>query len=308
MEDNNKKSEKNNNLTTQITRREMIGGIGSLAVAPSLLATNTQDAIINPSNSPINFSDPIQNVAAYVKLIGTTEKGMVHTYIKGTIYGITPDQGVKPMIGYNIVIKTVWKPWTDNSFVRTLYSYGYFIDLKTGLPAEEFENPFTGEINRPVKIIGGPFDRVIKPEVRPFKNRGDDLWLDEPAYLNFVNKLDPKIWKKASTAEKLSFLYVETYHGKLSDLANPDITSAPMQITSTHNTSWYPFFLMGQRPGGHYWQAIGKKVENLESDVPIELINYVEKEQPGYFESEKPWKKRKDIFQAYKDEREPIQG
>ena len=306
MEDNNKKSDKNNNLTTQITRREMIGGIGSLAVAPSLLATNTQDAIINPSNSPINFSDPIQNVAAYVKLIGTTEKGMVHTYIKGTIYGITPDQGVKPMIGYNILIKTVWKPWTDNSFVRTLYSYGYFIDLKTGLPAEEFENPFTGEINRPVKIIGGPFDRVIKPEVRPFKNRGDDLWLDEPAYLNFVNKLDPKIWKKASTAEKLSFLYVETYHGKLSDLANPDITSAPMQITSTHNTSWYPFFLMGQRPGGHYWQAIGKKVENLESDVPIELINYIEKEKPGYFESEKPWKKRKGTFQAYKDEREPL--
>ena len=306
MEDNNKKSEKNNNLTTQITRREMIGGIGSLAVAPSLLATNTQDAIINPSNSPINFSDPIQNVAAYVKLIGTTEKGMVHTYIKGTIYGITPDQGVKPMIGYNILIKTVWKPWTDNSFVRTLYSYGYFIDLKTGLPAEEFENPFTGEINRPVKIIGGPFDRVIKPEVRPFENRGDDLWLDEPAFLNFVNKLDPKIWKKASTAEKLSFLYVETYHGKLSDLANPDITSAPMQITSTHNTSWYPFFLMGQRPGGHYWQAVGKKIQDLESDVPIELINYIEKEQPGYFESEKPWKKRKGTFQAYKDEREPL--
>ena len=44
----------------------------------------------------------------------------------------------------------------------------------------------------------------------------------------------------------------------------------------------------------------------FESDVlSIELINYVEKEQPGYFESEK-WKKRKDIFQAYKDEREPL--
>jgi hypothetical protein len=79
-----------------------------------------------------------------------------------------------------------------------------------------------------------------------------------------------------------------------------------MKLISTHNTSWYPFFLMGQRPGGHYWQAIGKKVENLESDVPIELINYIEKEQPGYFESEKPWKKRKAILQAYKDEREPL--
>ena len=308
MEDNNKKIEKNNNLTTQITRREMIGGIGSLAVAPSLLATDTQDVIINPSNAPINFSDPIQNVAAYVKLIGSTEKGMVHTYIKGTIFGITPDQGVKPMIGYNILIKTVWKPWTDNSFFRTLYSYGYFIDLKTGLPAEEFENPFTGEINRPVKIIGGPFDDVFKPEVRKFNVRNNDVWLNEDVYINVVNKLDPEIWRKASAGKTLNFLYVESYNGKLSNLANPKIYSAPMKLISTHNTSWYPFFLMGQRPGGHYWQAIGKKVENLESDVPIELINYVEKEQPGYFESEKPWKKRKDIFQTYKDEREPIQG
>ena len=71
-----------------------------------------------------------------------------------------------------------------------------------------------------------------------------------------------------------------------------------MTITSTHNTSWYPFFLMGQRPGRHYWQSVGKKVDDLERDVPIELINFIEKEKPGYFESEKPWIKRKGTFQA----------
>ena len=289
-------------MKKQINRRQMIGGMSALAVSPHLVSGQGLDIV----DHKIDLSDPVQNALAYAKLVGTSDRSMIHIYYKGTIFGMTPDEGVKPMIGHTGVLKGVWKPWINNSFYYTLYDVGYFMDLKTGLPAEEFENPFTGEINRPVKIIGGPFDRVIKPEVRPFENRGDDLWLDEPAFLNFVNKLDPKIWKKASTAEKLSFLYVETYHGKLSDLANPDITSAPMQITSTHNTSWYPFFLMGQRPGGHYWQAVGKKIQDLESDVPIELINYVEKEQPGYFESEKPWKKRKDIFQAYKDEREPL--
>jgi hypothetical protein len=209
------------------------------------------------------------------------------------------------MIGYNILIKTVWKPWADNSFFRTLYSYGYFIDLETGLPAEEFENPFTGEINRPVKIIGGPFDDVFKPQVRKFNVRNNNVWLNEDVFINVVNKLDPEVWPKASAGKTLNFLYVESYNGKLSNLANPEIYSAPMKLISTHNTSWYPFFLMGQRPGGHYWQAIGKKVEDLESDVPVELINYIEKEKPGYFESEKPWKKRKGTFQAYKDEREP---
>jgi hypothetical protein len=120
MAGNNKKIEEQNNLTTQINRREMIGGLGSLAVAPNLLATNTQDAIINPSHSSIDFSDPIQNAAAYVKLLGTTARGMVHLYNQGTIYGLTPDEGAKPMIGYTSVLKGVWKPWTENSFYYTL--------------------------------------------------------------------------------------------------------------------------------------------------------------------------------------------
>ena len=64
---------------------------------------------------------------------------------------------------------------------------------------------------------------------------------------------------------------------------------------------------MGQSPGGHYWQSVGKKVENLEVDVPAVLIDYIENESPGYFESERPWKKRTGTFQAYKNQRKPIE-
>ena len=303
----NKKNEKQDKLATQINRREMIGGLSSLAIAPSLLAANTQDAEINPSNATIDFSDPIQNAAAYVKLIGTTARGMIHMYGRGTIYGVTPE-GALPMVGHTSVLKGVWKPWTDNSFYYTIYNRGYFSDLETGLPIEEFGNPFTGEINVPGDIKGGPFDRVIRPEVRDFKVRNDDVWLNEDVYINVVNKLEPEIWTKASAGKTLNFLYVESYNGKVSDLANPEISSAPMKIISTHNTSWYPFFLMGQRPGGHYWQSVGRKVSNLEDEVPAVLLNFIEKKVPGYFESERPWKKRTDTFQEYKNERKPIKS
>ena len=289
-------------MKKQINRRQMIGGMSALAVSPHLVSGQGLDIV----DHKIDLSDPVQNALAYAKLVGTSDRSMVHIYYKGTIFGMTPEEGVKPMIGHTGVLKGVWKPWINNSFYYTLYDVGYFMDLKTGLPAEEFENPFTGEINRPVKIIGGPFDDVFKPEVRKFNVRNNDIWINEDVYINVFNKLDPEIWPKASAGKTLNFLYVESYNGKVSDLADPEISSAPMKLISTHNTSWYPFFLMGQRPGGHYWQAIGKKVEDLESDVPVELINYIEKENPGYFESEKPWKKRKDIFQAYKDEREPL--
>ena len=170
----------------------MIGGMSALAVSPHLVSGQGLDIV----DHKIDLSDPVQNALAYAKLVGTSDRSMIHIYYKGTIFGMTPEEGVKPMIGHTGVLKGVWKPWINNSFYYTLYDVGYFMDLKTGLPAEEFENPFTGEINRPVKIIGGPFDRVIKPEVRPFKHRGDDLWLDEPAFLNFVNKLIQKYGRK----------------------------------------------------------------------------------------------------------------
>jgi len=41
-------------------------------------------------------------------------------------------------------------------------------------------------------------------------------------------------------------------------------------------------------------------------DVPAVLIDYIENESPGYFESERPWKKRTGTFQAYKNQRQPI--
>ena len=171
----------------RFNRRQVIGGIGALTAL-----SQVSDAKGLFTNQHIDLNDPIQNALAYAKLVGTADRSMVHIYYKGTIFGMTPDEGIKPMIGHTGVLKGVWKPWINDSYYYTLYDVGYFMDLETGLPVEEFENAFTGEINRPVKIVGGPFDRVIKPEVRPFKVRENEFWLDEPAYLNFVNKLDSK--------------------------------------------------------------------------------------------------------------------
>ena len=118
----------------------MIGGMSALAVSPHLVSGQGLDIV----DHKIDLSDPVQNALAYAKLVGTSDRSMIHIYYKGTIFGMTPEEGVKPMIGHTGVLKGVWKPWINNSFYYTLYDVGYFMDLKTGLPAEEFENPFTG--------------------------------------------------------------------------------------------------------------------------------------------------------------------
>ncbi|SVC43133.1 uncharacterized protein METZ01_LOCUS295987, partial [marine metagenome] len=111
----------------------MIGGISALAVSPQLVSGQG----LNILDHKIDLNDPVQNALAYAKLVGTSDRSMVHIYYKGTIFGMTPEEGVKPMIGHTGVLKGVWKPWINNSFYTSLYDVGYFMDLKTGLPAEE---------------------------------------------------------------------------------------------------------------------------------------------------------------------------
>ena len=95
-----------------MSRRDMMAGMGALVASPRLISS--QD--ITFKNYKIDLNDPVQNALAYTKLIGTTARSMVHIYYKGTIFGMTPEEGVKPMIGHTGVLKGVWKPWVDNSF------------------------------------------------------------------------------------------------------------------------------------------------------------------------------------------------
>ena len=62
--------------------------------------------------------------------------------------------------------------------------------------------------------------------------------------------------------------------------------------------------MMGQRNGGNFWHGHGKKVMEL-SDITPEVLEYVEKESPGFIESEEPWPTRTDSYKEYKEQRKP---
>ena len=47
-----------------------------------------------------------------------------------------------------------------------------------------------------------------------------------------------------------------------------------------------------------------KKVMEL-SDITPEVLEYVEKESPGFIESEAPWPTRTDSYKEYKEQRKP---
>jgi len=292
-------------MTQEFNRRTVLGGLGALAALGPVGAIAPQN-VAAENRSVINFSDDLENVRARVKLAGTIEDGAVHYWSAGTIFGVTPDD-TKPMVGWTNLLKMTWKNLGNGSFHCRNYDVGYFTEPGSYQRVEKFKNPFTGKINYPIDVRNGPFDIVLAPKQHPHHILGDDIWFEEPKHFRFKNKLDPDQWPMSSTGEILNMLYVDGFHGKVSDLENDGTVSAPSQVSIHHVNPWYPFFLMGKQAGVNYWHGRGIKVFDL-SLVSSTMLDYVETVVPGFLESDSPWLTRTDSYLKYKLLRKPVKN
>ena len=292
-------------MDKKLDKRSLLIGAGAATVATAAAAFSPEPVLAaDKPREPLDFSNDRDNVRAYAKLAGTVEDGQVHYWYRGTIFGVTPD-ATKAMIGFTGLLKMIWKNLGNGSFHYRNYDLGYFTEPNSDVRIEEFTNPFTGKINRPIDIKGGPFDVVIAPRQYEWTRSGDDIWFAEAKHFKFQNKLSPEEWPLASTGETLNMLYLDGFHGKVSDLENPDLVSAPADLGIHHVNPWYPFFLMGQQSGVNYWHGRGKKIVD-ESDVSPEVLAYANEKIPDFINSGPPWVSRTDSYLDYKTHRKPV--
>jgi len=292
-------------MSGKLGRRSLLIGAGAAAVATATSAVSsgaTQEE--RKAVAPFDFANDEDNVRAYAKLAGRVDDGLVHYWYRGTIFGVTPDD-TKAMLGFTGLLKMVWKNLGNGSFHYRNFDLGYFTQPNSDVRVDEFVNPFTGKVNKPIDIKGGPFDIVITPRQYEWTRSGDDIWFDEAKHFRFPNKLAPEQWPMASTGETLNMLYLDGFHGKVSDLENPDIVSAPSELGIHHVNPWYPFFLMGKQTGVNYWHGRGKKIADV-SDISPEVLEYVNGKMPGFMEMDLPWLERTDSYLDYKNHRKPL--
>ena len=289
-------------MNSKMDRRALLQGLGALSLASTAGGLHAKsDSTKN--GSAIDFSDDVENLRAYAKLAGTVEDGMVHYWYSGTIYGFTPEK-TAAMVGWTGLLKMVWRNLGNGSFHFRNYDLAYFTNPGESTRIDQFVNPFTEKINRPIDVVGGPFDVVLSPKQYPWTMSGDDIWVTEPNFFKYKNKLSPQDWPLASSGDLLNLLYLDGFQGKLSDIRNDSIKSAPSTLNVHHVNPWYPFFKMGQRTGVNVWHGHGKKIMEL-SDISPEVLAYVEEVSPGFIESDQPWPTRTDSYKEYKEQRKP---
>ncbi len=248
----------------------------------------------------MNFDDPKDMLTAMVKLRGSTDGAPCLWWYRGLQYGVIDRQ---PTLLWQVegaqLGKYVQKD--DGSYDHIFHDVMFYLDAKTSELLEEYENPYTGETNAPPVMRMGPFTNnhsVAGAQIQlpPNLPAGamDVNWIYEP-----VSVIGQHIFIRESATTKImnpakgkpgasdkDYFYINdffTLSGRLSDVENPDVKSAPAQTSYTSLNEWTPWLGMGNRDGAVLGRGETVKLASYE-DLPTRLRGWIDTREPGFFE------------------------
>jgi hypothetical protein len=267
-----------------LSRRQLVGGGLTALAGVSLMACAPQSA---PSLN-LNLDDPRDRLTALAKLRGSIDGTTVMWWMQGVRFGVV-DAVVTPMFGMLIGSFQRMQLVPDEGYMMNMLELSYFTDLKTGEVLDTFVNPYNGKTLQVPEQRLGPYPVLMKPSgvvlpdvpafgdidlttrVGPAIVHGDDLWVRDDSTVK-VDSDHPMMGKH-------TYNELVTYRGKLSDVNNPDLASAPSEIIFQSVTSWREWFQADDVDGLTTARATGTKISRLE-DFPAAYLAAARERHP----------------------------
>jgi hypothetical protein len=255
-----------------IKRRELLLG-GSAALGLSLTGC---EARLPAASLALDLNDPQDRLTALAKLRGSIDGTPVMWWMKGVRFGVV-DNVVEPLFGMLIGSFQTVQP-VDEGYLLNMLELSYFTDLKTGAVLDTFVNPYNGKTLTVPEQRLGPYPVLLKTtgvvlpddpafgdielttRVGPAIVHGDDVWIRDDSTVK-VDSDHPMMGKH-------TYNELVTYRGKLSDINNPDLPSAPAEIMFQSVTSWREWFQSDDVDGNTTARATGTKIFSLDEFPP----------------------------------------
>ncbi len=248
-----------------------MSGLAGLATAVPL--TGSARALTQPMS--LDPTDPSHLGLLQKKLIYATDDRPLIWWIRGNKYGSINGE-LTPLWTLNVILFKSVAHKEDGTFDAKSMEVVYKTDVETDAPLTKWRNPYNGEVYDEEPIIMGPLTRgftdagpVSQSELPgveikrrnvlgPAEISGDDVWLLTDAHV-----LVDRVGQERFRANDLS-----TYHGKVSDVLNPEMPSPPADMTVHIVQSWHPWMNMGDREGTLITRINGAKCFAVEDIHP----------------------------------------
>ncbi len=253
------------------TRRSVLVGMAGMAtsgLAPTRSVASGLPSALDPRDQ--SHLGLLQK-----KLIYSTDDGPLIWWIRGQKYGAISGE-ITPLWTLNVLLFKNVEHHPDGTFDARSMEIVYKTDIETDALLDKWRNPYNGEVYDEVPLIMGPLTRRFTDsgpisqselpgaEIRrssdlgPAEISGDDVWLYADSHVE-VDREGQDTFR----AHDLT-----TYHGRVSDVLDPDLPSAPSTMAVHIIQSWHPWMNMGDRPGTLVTRISGAKCFEVDDIHP----------------------------------------
>jgi len=269
-----------------INRRQLLAGAGGLAGFASAASAN--------NTFTLDLDEPEDNLKALIKLQADLSGADALGGFPGEVWGWVPGEGNQLLFrSYGIGASHVER--VDNGWRFYHREIMYYLDPQSGEILRDWVNPYTGQrvevmhilndpVNRFYSISGGRFAAPF-----PYTVHDDDL-VFRISVFSFRDSVMPRLEYPLHSADnKYQAAELWTMNGRVSEVMDPDITSASCVTSWARVGQWLPFMEMGNRPGIMVYHSDSYKLLGGVREIPPEILAHTEKHHPEYLESPSKW-------------------
>lgn len=277
-----------------LNRRNFVGTAAVASVSLVACGSKPRSAL---QQLQLDFSKPEDNLYGLMKMMGDISGSRTYYFQPGRVFA--HQDGVLPKLLLNYEGATIReiKKISETEYVTQYSGWQLFSDPVSNTVIDSWTNPITGQAHtvkhfsfpkrkqvftvdgfkRPEGYTGD-YNRFDKPFILPWQILEDRIWAPYEQFSRYTNKEGHERYENA----------IHTYEGKIADLLNPNLTSAPSTIASQSQSPYYPWMGFEEQAGHMISTSLGKKSTKL-SLYPEVFQNEVNARYPGAFETVFDW-------------------
>ncbi|MCC6171364.1 MAG: DUF1838 family protein [Gammaproteobacteria bacterium] len=311
-----------------LTRRQaLIGGsfVAGLPLAgvAAVATSGTAPPVASIDAAASSLDRPSERIRLLLRALSTLDASTEsYIFLQGTAYGWVPG-AARPEPLFGSAFLTVSRVESLPGRYRLMTNQLALItDLKDGSVIDTWRNPYLDEEVRVFHGHNGPQDiefDVARLDVAMEDAKGGRIQasLDVPWTLDAQfartetqvrsrrkNPLDIARWPREHAAEQLDVTEWSEWIVPRSLLAT-DAPMLPCRASTQRYANWFPWMLMGQRPGSVFARTSGGRIGSLD-ELPASFLRYAQKHHPGYLAAPKQWTGQfVDVLSVFARERSP---
>lgn len=250
-------------LCQTLTGAAALAGTGALAASPAATRPATGGAL-----------NPLQR---FMKVYAGLDAGTLWYWYSGIIEMAADDGPIVPLVAIDTLIRREIVPGADGTFTVTSTEANYFHALDDPRPVDAIVNPVTGRTVEPLHFSEARrrnvwSDQALLPRRTgvietsvSWREAGPFVWLNRTLHADAPHPLDMREWPLEASGPRNRTGSFSAHCALASDIADPRLSSAPCSFSYEAIFGWFPWLLMGQRPGHLLWRAQGMKVDDLDA-------------------------------------------